>query len=102
MILKSNHLNKCYLKSKSFCKWWFENHIKNQIILKYSLQSSYFDVFCLLTVLAIIYQMKHLHIYLINIATMDRKDQKGMYTNTFVHFLLAYNLVKQGLRTINI
>ena len=32
---------------------------------------------------------------------MDRKDQKGMYTNTFVHFLLAYNQVKQG-RTINI
>ena len=23
---------------------------------------------------------------------MDRKDQKGMYTNTFVHFLLAYKL----------
>ena len=33
---------------------------------------------------------------------MDRKDQKGMYTNTFVHFLLAYNQVEQGLRTINI
>ena len=53
MILKSNHLNKCDLKS--FCKWWFENqnHIKNQMILKsfskYSLYSSYFDVFCLLT-----------------------------------------------------
>ena len=45
--------------------------------------------------------MKHV-IYLINIATMDRKDQKGMYTHTFVHFLLAYNQVKQGLRTINI
>ena len=65
MILKSNHLNKCDLKSKSFCKWWFENknHIKNQMILKsfsrYSLYSSYFDVFCLLTALAIIYQMKH-------------------------------------------
>ena len=29
--------------------------------------------------------------YLINIATMDRKDWKGMYTNTFLHFLLAYN-----------
>ena len=33
---------------------------------------------------------------------MDRKDQKGMYTNIFVHFLLAYNQVKQGLITINI
>ena len=32
---------------------------------------------------------------------MDRKDRKGMYTNTFLHFLLAYNQVKQGLRTIN-
>ena len=42
------------------------------------------------------------NIYSINIATMDRKDQKGMYTNTFFHFLLAYNQVKQGLRTINI
>ena len=31
---------------------------------------------------------------------MDRKDQKGMYTN--VYFLLAYNQVKQGLITINI
>ena len=41
-------------------------------------------------------------IYLINIATMDRKDRKGMYTNTFLHFLSAYNQVKQGLRTINI
>ena len=41
-------------------------------------------------------------IYLINIATMGRKDPKKMYTNTFVHFLLAYNQVKQGLRTINI
>ena len=41
-------------------------------------------------------------IYLINIATMDREYQKGMYTNTIVHFLLAYNQVKQGLRTINI
>ena len=27
---------------------------------------------------------------------------QGMYTNTFLHFLLAYNQVKQGLRTINI
>ena len=40
MILKSNHLNKSDLKSKSksFWKWWFENpnqnHIKNQMILK--------------------------------------------------------------------
>ena len=33
---------------------------------------------------------------------MDRKNQKRMYTNTFVHFLLAYNQVKQGLKTINI
>ena len=33
---------------------------------------------------------------------MDWKDRKGMYTNTFLHFLLAYNQVKQGLRTINI
>ena len=47
--------------------------------------------------------MKHvISIYLINIATMDRKDRKGMYTNTFLHFLLAYNQVKQGLRTITI
>ena len=72
MILKSksNHLNKGDLKSKSksFWKWWFENqnHIENQIILKslsiilkYSSYSSNFDVFCLLTALAIIYQMKH-------------------------------------------
>ena len=29
------------------------------MILKYSLHSSYFDVYCILTVLAIIYQMKH-------------------------------------------
>ena len=42
------------------------------------------------------------NIYSINIATMDRKDRKGMYTNTFLRFLLAYNQVKQGLRTINI
>ena len=42
------------------------------------------------------------NIYLINIATMDRKDRKGMYTNAFLHFLLAYNQVKQGLRNINI
>ena len=28
---------------------------------------------------------------------MDRKDRKGMYTNTFIHFLLAFNQVKQGL-----
>ena len=36
MILKSNHLNKGDLKSKSFWKWWFENqnHVENQIILK--------------------------------------------------------------------
>ena len=38
MILKSksNHLNKGYLKSKSFGKWWFQNqnHIENQMILK--------------------------------------------------------------------
>ena len=36
MILKSNHLNKGDLKSKSFWKWWFENqnHIENQMILK--------------------------------------------------------------------
>ena len=68
MILKSksNHLNEGDLKSKSFGKWWFENqnqnHIENQndfkilfkIILKYSLYSSNFDVFCLLTALAII------------------------------------------------
>ena len=51
MILKSksNHLNKGDLKSKSFWKWWFENqnHIENQMILKYSLYSSNFDVFCL-------------------------------------------------------
>ena len=42
------------------------------------------------------------NIYLINIATIDRKDRKGMYTNAFLHFLLAYNQVKHGLRTINI
>ena len=50
---KSNHLNKDDLKSKSrsFWKWWFENqnHIGNQMILKYSLNSSNSDVFCLLT-----------------------------------------------------
>ena len=50
--------------------------------------------------------MKHvISNYSINIATIDRKDRKGMYTNTFLHFLLAYNQVKQGLnrlRTINI
>ena len=36
MILNSNRLNKWDLKSKSFCKWWFENqnHIKNQMIWK--------------------------------------------------------------------
>ena len=38
MILKSksNHLNKCDLKSKSFWKRWFENqnHIESQMILK--------------------------------------------------------------------
>ena len=45
--------------------------------------------------------MKHvIIIYLINIATIDRKDRKEMYTNTFLHFLLAYKQVKQGLRTI--
>ena len=49
--------------------------------------------------------MKHRQtrdIYLINIATMDKKNRKGMYTNTFLHFVLAYNQAKQGLRTINI
>ena len=60
MILKSksNHLNKGDLKSKSksFWKWWFENQnqIENQIILKYKLYSSNFDVFCSLTALVII------------------------------------------------
>ena len=48
MILKSNHINKGDLKSKSFWKWWLknkiilevviekqnQNHIKNQMILK--------------------------------------------------------------------
>ena len=29
---------------------------------------------------------------------MNRKDQKGMYTNICFHFLLAYNQVKQGLK----
>ena len=53
MILKSNHLNKGDLKSKSH---WKSNYFK--IILKYSLHSSNFDVFWLLTALAIIYQMK--------------------------------------------
>ena len=38
--------------------------------------------------------MKHV----ISTATIDSKDRKGMYTNTFLHFLLAYQ-VKQGLRT---
>ena len=33
---------------------------------------------------------------------MDRKDRKRMYTNTFLRFLLAYNHMKQGRRTINI
>ena len=67
MILKSksNHLNKGDLKSKSIWKWWFENQnqmilkfrIIFKIILKYSLYSSNYGVFYLLT--AIIYQMKH-------------------------------------------
>ena len=46
------------------------------MILKYSLQSSYFDVFCLSSLSNNISNETR-DIYLINIATMDRKDPKG-------------------------
>ena len=42
--------------------WKSKSNLKSndfKIILKYSLYSSNFDVFCLLTALAIIYQMKN-------------------------------------------
>ena len=35
------------------------------------------------------------------IARIDRKDWKGMYTNTFLQFLLAFNQGKHGLRTFD-
>ena len=74
-----------------------------KIISKYSLHSSYFDVAILLiNSFSNNISNETRDINLINIATMDRKHRKGMYTNTFLHFLLAYNQVKQGPRTINI
>ena len=57
MILKSksNYLNKSDLKSKSKSHWKSNDFkIIFKFILKYSLYSSNFDVFCLLRALAII------------------------------------------------